>query len=639
MPSATGLMRLSLVVVAVFAAGIAALLAATALIPAETVRHAVIAEIRAATGLTPVIRGDVSVSLFPSATVSFSDVVLGDERGAEPALAADRLTAKLQLLPLLFGRIAPDDLALTRPRLVVAVEPDGRSNWSGLVATLARTLKPGPQKSEHVLSFSELRMTSGTITVIDAARRISEELSGVELSFAWPAISRSFGATGRFTWRGDTFNASANAADLVAALSGDRSGLKLRLAGNPFKLAFDGSISQRPSLKLEGTLAVDGKSLREALRWGSHQPLPGTGLGQFALKAQATLTGGTAVLSGVNIELDGNVAEGVMAFASEPRVGVKGTLAADTLDLTPYVSTFEVLRSNERNWSRGPIAIGGLADFDLDLRLSAARVTVATARLGRTGVAANLRDGRLTVAIGEAQAYGGVLKGALVLAKTHAGADIKSQLQFTDVNLESCLGELFGIRKLEGKGNLTLALEATGESVLGLTRTLAGTGSLVARQGGIAGFNVEQLLKRLEQRPLSIGGDFRRGRTPFERLSATVKIAEGSATIEDVTLEGGVIRLALGGSAHVPTRDLDLKGTATLISAAADAAPVFELPFVVQGPWDDPILLPDAQSLIRRSGAAAPLLEAVRDRKTRDAVRSVIDRLNRDGVVTPAARP
>lgn len=638
MPSATGLMRLSLVIAAVFAAGIAALVGAAALIPAETVRQAVIAEIRAVTGLEPTIRGDVKVSVFPSAMVSFSDVALGDERSS-PALAADRLTAKLRLLPLLIGHIEPADMSLTRPRLTVALEPDGRSNWSGLMATLARTLKPGAQQTEHVLSFSEIRMTGGTITVTDAARGISEELSGVELSFAWPSISRSFGATGRFTWRGEAFDAGANAADLLAALSGDRSGLKLRLAGAPFKLAFDGSMSQRPSLKMEGTLAVDGKSLREALRWASRQPLPGAGLGPFALKAQTSLVGGTAVLSGVNIELDGNVAEGVMALATEPRVAVKGTLAADGLDLTPYISTIEVLRSNERDWSRGSIAIDGLANFDLDMRLSAARVTVATARLGRTGVAANLRDGRLTIAIGEAQAYGGVLKGALVLAKTGAGADIKSQMQFTDVDLESCLGELFGIRKLEGKGNLALSVEATGDSVLALTRTLAGTANLTARQGAVAGFNVEQLLKRLEQRPLSIGGDFRRGRTPFDKLSATVKIAQGTASIEDVRLEGGAVRLELGGTASIPTRDLDLKGTATLVSATADAPPVFELPFVVQGPWDDPIMLPDAQSLIRRSGAAAPLLDAVRDRKTRDAVRSVIDRLNRDGIVAPASRP
>jgi AsmA protein len=632
-------MRLSLVVAAVFTAGIGALVAASALIPAETVRNAVISDIRSATGLEPTVRGGVSVSLFPTAMVSFSDVLLGDERDASPALVADRLTAKLRLIPLLIGHIEAADLSLTRPRLAVRVEPDGSSNWSRLLATLARTLKPGTRESERALSVSELRMNGGTITVTDASRGVTEELSDVELSFAWPSIARSFGATGRFTWRGEAFDASANAGDLLAALSGDRTGLKLRLAGAPFKLAFDGSMSQRPSLKLEGTLAIDGKSLREALRWTNRQPVPGGGFGPFALKAQTSLTGGITVLSSVNIELDGNVAEGVLALTGEPRMTIKGTLAADTLNLTPYVSTIEILRTNERDWSRGPLAVDGLADLDLDLRLSAARVTVGTAKIGRTGATANLREGRLTVAVGEAQAYGGVIKGALVIAKSGAGAEIKSQMQFADVDLESCLGDLFAIRKLEGRGNMSLAVEASGDSVFALTRTLAGNAELTARQGAIAGFNVEQLLKRLEQRPLSIAGDFRRGRTPFEKLNVTVKIAQGTAAIEDVKLEGGAIRLALGGSASIPARDLDLKGTATLVSATSEATPLFELPFVVQGPWDDPIMLPDAQSLIRRSGAAAPLLDAVRDRKTRDAVRSVIDQLQRDGVAAPASRP
>lgn len=636
MPSATGLMRLSLVIAAVSAAGIGALVAASALIPTDSVRNAIIAEIRTVTGLEPTIRGDVSVSLFPTAMVSFSDVVLGDARDGDPALAADRLTAKLQLLPLLIGNVEPADMSLTRPRITVKVEADGRSNWSNLLATLARTLKPGTPQADRVLSFSEIRVSGGTITVTEPSRGISERLSDVELSFAWPSISRSFGATGRFAWRGETFDASASAGDLLAALSGERSGLKVRLAGAPFKVAFDGHISQRPSLKMEGTLAADGKSLREALRWAGRQPLPGGGIGPFALKAQMGLVGGNFVLSGTNIELDGNIAEGVLAFTTEPRVTVKGTLAADALDFTPYVSTVELLRSSERDWNRGPIAFDGLADFDLDLRLSAARVTVATAKLGRTGIAANLRAGRLTVAIGEAQAFGGALKGALVLARSGDDTSVKSQLQFTDVDLDACLGELFGLRRLEGKGNLTLSVESLGDSVLALTRSLTGTASLTARQGAITGFNVEQLLKRLEARPLSIAGDFRRGRTPFDKLDVMLRIVDGTARVEDVRLEGGAIRLALGGTASIPMRDLDLKGTAALVSAGNDS-PLFELPFVVQGRWDDPIMLPDAQSLIRRSGAAAPLLDAVRDRKTRDAVRSAIERLRGDETA-PAAR-
>jgi AsmA protein len=61
----------------------------------------------------------------------------------------------------------------------------------------------------------------------------------------------------------------------------------------------------------------------------------------------------------------------------------------------------------------------------------------------------------------------------------------------------------------------------------------------------------------------------------------------------------------------------------------------------VRGRWDDPVMLPDADSLIRRSGAAAPLWEAVRGGHARDAVRSAIDRLTRGAesplVGTPAS--
>ncbi len=638
MSSATGLKRLSLVIAVVFAAGIGALVAASTLIPTATVRNAVIADIRAITGLEPVIGGEVKVSLFPTAMVSFSDVTLG-EAGADPALTADRLTAKLQLLPLLIGNIEPADVSLLRPHIIVKVEPDGRSNWSNLKATLARTLKPAAGTAVRGLTFSEIRVSQGIITVIEPSRGIAEELSNVELSFAWPSIARSFGATGRFVWRGEMFDASANATDLLAALSGERSGLKLRLAGAPFKLAFDGHISQRPTLKMEGTLATDGKSLRDMMRWANMQPLPGGGGGRFALKAQTIMTGGNFALSGANLELDGNVTEGVLALATEPRMTLKGTLAADALDLTPYLSSAEVL-GNERDWSRSTLSLEGLADFDLDLRLSAARVSLGSAKFGRTGVAANLRSGRLTVAIGEAQAFGGSLKGAMVLSKDGEDAGVKTQLQFTDVDLEACLGELFGVRRLEGKGNLSFSVEASGDSVMALTRTLGGTATLTARQGAITGFNVEQLLKRLEQRPLSIAGDFRRGRTPFERFDMALRIANGIAQVEDVKLEGGAIRLAVGGSASIPSRDLDLKGTAALIPGSADSAPSFELPFVVQGRWDDPIMLPDAQSLIRRSGAAAPLLDAARDRKSRGAVRTLIDKLrSEDEPASPAIAP
>src|SRR6202030_4152930 len=117
--------------------------------------------------------------------------------------------------------------------------------------------------------------------------------------------------------------------DFAAALKGDRSGLKIRLTGAPFKLAFDGYISHRPTLKMEGALAADAASLRDALRWAGQRPPPGGGFGLFALKAQTNVVGGTIGLSAANLELDGNTAEGVLTF--DGRQTLQGTLAAEGL--------------------------------------------------------------------------------------------------------------------------------------------------------------------------------------------------------------------------------------------------------------------------------------------------------------------
>jgi len=636
--AAVGIKRLGFVVVALAAVGIGALVILPFLMPADAVREAVKAEIRAVTGLDPVLRGGTSVSLFPTGTVSFDDVTLGDNRTGAPALTAEHVVARLRFFPFLAGRIEIADVSLVRPTIAIIFNADHSSNWSGHIETLARNLKPGPDRPA---SFSEIRIADGTIILRDEAYEIVETLANVEMALAWPSISRSFAATGRFAWHDEPIDATISLTDFVAALQGDRSGLKIRLASTPFKFGFDGYISHRPTLKMEGTLAADTASLRDALRWAGQQPPPGGGFGRFALKAQTNVVGGTIGLSGVNVELDGNAGEGVLTF--DGRQALQGTLAAEGLDLTPYISAVRLLTSGERGWDSKPIALDGLDGVHLDLRLSAARVNIANAKLGRTAVAANLRGGNLTVAVGESQAFGGVVRGTFGLAKSPAGADFRAQLQFSNVDLEQCLGDMFGIRRLEGKGNVSFAVDSSGRSIYDLTKGLNGTAGLSSRKGAIAGFNVEQLLRRIERRPLSGGGEFRTGKTPYETLTVNLKIVQGVANVEDVRMEGPSVGLALAGSASIPERELDLRGTASLLSISASgsnaAAPAFELPFMVQGPWDDPIILPDPESRIQRSGAAQPILDAVRNRSPRDPIRSAIERLTGTAPAEPAQAP
>src|SRR6266436_4537587 len=591
---AQGMKRLGMPVAALFGVALIGLFATSWFLNRDALQKAVEAQIRAVTGLDLVIKGSIDISVFPASYVSFHDVGLKGGGTSDPALRVDVLTANLRLLPLLLRRFEIADVMMLRPQIRVTRSADGVSNWTPFIQTIARTMKPG---AENQVSFSEIRIQDGILTFEDEANRVSEKLDDIDLSLAWPSISRSFAATGQFDWRGERVDGSISVSDFVAALSGDRSGLKARLTSPPLKLAFDGTVANRTSAMMEGTLTVDSASLRNVLQWTGQAP-PGTGgFGRFALKARANVVGASIALTNVNVELDGNVAEGVMTYANNGRQTLQATLAAGNLDFTPYISTFRLLAS-----------------------------------------------GALALSVGEAQVYGGVARGSFGIARSDAVADVKAQFQFTDVDLQACASELFGITKLSGRGNLNVSLVASGSSPFGLAQSLDGTVSLTGHDGAIAGFNVEQLLKRLERRPLSGGGNFRSGTTPYDNLTIALKFAEGVATAEDIRLEGPAARITMTGTASVPAREYDMKGVASLVSA--NAVPSFDLPFVVQGPWDDPLIFPDPESLIRRSPASAPLLDAVKDRKTRDAVRSVLERFTGGGArpaapnaVAPAAGP
>src|SRR6266576_3625173 len=463
---AQGMKRLGMPIAALLGLALIGLIATSWFINRDALRAAVEAQIRAVTGLDLAVKGKIEVSVFPASYVSFHDVGLKGGATSDPALSVDVLTANLRLLPLLLQRFEIADVMMLRPNIRVVREADGGSNWTPFIDTIARTMKPG---AENPVSFSEIRIQDGVLSYEDAATHASETLGDIDLSLAWPSISRSFAATGQFDWRGERIDGSISVSDFLAALSVERSGVRARLASAPLKLAFDGSVANRSSMMMEGTLTVDSASLRNALRW-TGQPPPGAGgFGRFALRARANVIGASIALTNVNVELDGNVAEGVMTYANNGRQTLQATLAAGALDFTPYISTFRLLASGAR-----------------------------------------------ALSIGEAQMYGGIAKGSFAIARSDAVADIKAQFQFTDVDLLSCASELFGITKLSGRGNLNVSLVASGSSPFGLAQSLDGTVSLTGHDGAISGFNVEQLLKRLERRPLSGGGNFRSGSTPFD---------------------------------------------------------------------------------------------------------------------------
>ena len=269
--------------------------------------------------------------MFPGSYVSFHDVGLKGGGTADPALHVDVLTANLRLLPLLLRRFEISDVMMLRPHIHVVRDGNGESNWTPFVDTIARAMKPG---AENQVSFSEIRIQDGVLSYRGRRPTTSPRRSTTSIS-RWPGPRSRAPLPRPDSSTGAASASTARSAPAISSplLSGERSGLKARLVSAPLKLAFDGTVANRTSMMMEGTLTIDSLSLRNALRW-TGQPPPGSGgFGRFALKARANLVGGSVALTNVNVELDGNVAEGVMTFANNGRQTLQATLAAGSARL------------------------------------------------------------------------------------------------------------------------------------------------------------------------------------------------------------------------------------------------------------------------------------------------------------------
>src|SRR5437763_16442536 len=202
--------RLGMPVAALFGVAVLALTGTSWFLNLDALRQAVEAQIRAVTGLDLVITGAIDVSVFPGSYVSFHDVGLKGGGTADPALRVDVLTANLRLLPLLLQRFEIADVMMLRPQILVTQAADGESNWTPFIGTIARTMKPG---ADNQVSFSEIRIQDGTLVYEDIGHQVTEKLDDIDLSLAWPSISRSFAATGQFDWRGERVDGSISISD------------------------------------------------------------------------------------------------------------------------------------------------------------------------------------------------------------------------------------------------------------------------------------------------------------------------------------------------------------------------------------------------------------------------------------------
>jgi AsmA protein len=602
------------VVLAALVAGL--FLALPYILSEQRIRAEVTRSIQAATGVKPRIAGEARLTLLPRPAILLTHVHLDD--GTRNGIEIGSLQASVQFLPLLFGEVKIAAITLQYPRLAVEFSPEGK-----LVSGLPFPARM-PAEGEDV---PELRVVNGNVILRIQGRDRVEFISGLQASLSWAGATLT--ATGAFSLGNRPASASLVISDTAALAKAQRSGLRFRLDAEQLRVSYEGGILYRDGLQAEGLFSADSMSLRRALAtFGIEAPSP-QGFERFSAKANISLTPISLAFTNLALELDGNRANGGLTLKRDggERAILQGTLASESADLSRYQGIVSLLTPNGRDWNREPIEVSALRNLDLDLRFSFGKLTLGKIELTKVAAITALKDRQLTLSVGEAQFYGGTVRGSATLIATGEVPELRVAANLANFELERGLGGMTGFRRIEGIGSLNFTISGHGRSVQEIMRALLGKAELSMKQGALNGINAELVLRRLERRPLSGTGDLRGGRTPFDRLAANVQIEKGVAKLAELDIESPILKIKLSGDALIARRELDLRGVATLNRAQQAGTPqvAFDLPFMIQGSWDNPYLLPDPEALIRHSGAAAPLLDAVRGRAAREAMRDVIE--------------
>lgn len=602
---------------------VAVLFVATALlpllVPAAELRRAAVTAVAGTTERGLTVSGEPSLRLLPTPRVELRKVTFSLPHGQ--SLEAEAVISRISPWSLLFGRIVVSEVTLQSPTLVLT--GDRRAPQLGIIPFLAAA--DGP----------ELRIVDGTVAWRSAGGLTEELVSGIVGSFDRVSGGQGIKVSAIFDWRETSVEADLSVDDVKSFFTGIATPTRAALMSSIATVRFRGQASYAAEPSADGTLSVDADSLRAWFNWvGLTAPTSG-GLGAFALNTHMALDAGTLSLTDAALDLDGNRSEGgLLVKLDGDHPIVQGTFATDRLNLNPY-GRMRLTDDSGRDWARDPLDLSALTQFDLDLRLSAGQVIAADTTFSTVAASAVLANSRLTLALGQTGGWNGSLRGTATFTPLWsgrgpdgAGVAVRLEGECTDISLQKALSDIAGVSVFEGNGALQFDLQGEGRTVQDIAQTLMGSVSVTSGGGELAGFDVAQALRRIERRPLSAGIDPRGGRTPFTNLTVQARLRHGLATLNVMSIDGKQVHLDMEGTINVAQRTLDMSGEATLKAGAkATEQQDISLPFVVDGPWNGPRVMADPVSLIERSGAAQPLLEAVKSHKAGVSIHTMIEKL------------
>jgi AsmA protein len=618
---------------------IAALLIAPMVIPVDTYKDEILAQVEKATGREARIDGDFGISLFPTVKFTAGKFSLANAKGgkADKMVSLEQLNVQVAIFPLISGNVVIDSFVLDKPVINLEVDAQGRPNWVFTPAAGADAGKAAPEKKDAApakagdgsgglgisgLKLGDVRLVDGRIAYSDAKTGVSQTVDSMNMSVSLPSMTSPMAAKGSLVWNKEKIDLVLGIDNPNAFLAGTQTGLNAAVAASTVKFDFKGTASSKPQMKASGSIDLDVLSVRKLAAWaGQPMDAPGTGFGPLKINGQIGVDGQKYSFTKAKLSLDAIQATGDFRFDGSGRVPyINAGLGTGMLDLNPYMPPEKkagdgastpaapagtggnAQKPAAQGWSTDPIDLSGLRAVNADIALNVAGLMMRKIKIGKSAVNVTLKGGRLTTKLTEMALYGGNGTATITANGAAATPAVAVKLDLTGLQANPALKDAIDMDKIEGALNANVDVAMRGASQKAMVSALGGNGKVVFADGAIRGINIGAMVRNAASAFLDSSASDQQ-KTDFAELSGTFKIVNGILLNDDLTLLSPLLRVGGKGTVDMPNRSVNYRIEPKIVAStkgqggSADSSGI-KVPVVVSGPWDNLSYKPDLAGVI-----------------------------------------
>jgi AsmA protein len=581
-----------------------------------------------ATGRPFSVGDDLSLSLFPWAGVSFSDLRLGNPAGftEKDFVKVKSFEIRVKLLPLLSKDIQIKRFVLNEPQIVLVKNKKGLENWaqpkppakdvSEEKTPLTETAPGGMGIPISALTAENVSINNGSLLWIDHTTDIRKEITDIDLilndvsldrpvklTFSAQLDKKPLSLEGTVGPVGNGLKEGKIALDLsIKALKQ----LVLRLKGN-----LENPVTS-PGVDLDIDLAeFSPRMLMSEL--GQKFPVATTdpaAISRLAFKVHVRADAKKVLLTDGNMELDQSKLKFSAAVAEFSKPNLKFDLDLDQINLDRYMPPKSEQPSKEK--TSGPAKpvkkktdYAPLRRLILDGTLKIAKLTVSKANIEDVVLQIKAKDGVFNLDPMKLKMYQGNAAGKAVLNVAKDTPRSKINLRLNNIQVGPLLQDVLEKDFLVGATNADINIAMVGDDPEKIKKTLNGKGELQFNDGAIVGIDLSAMARNVGAAfGLAKKGE-KRPRTDFSELLVPFTIKNGVANTPQSSIKSPFIRITAVGTADLVKETLDFRVDPQAVGTIKGQGDEVKrsgimVPILVSGTFSKPEFRPDLSAATQR---------------------------------------